>query len=56
MALRIIKAVIDIGNGTDFATGLAYEQFGQAILFGTEDHKEGVEAFLEKRPARFLGK
>lgn len=56
VALKIIKAVINVGSGTDFATGLAYEQFGQAILFGTEDFKEGVGAYLEKRPAKFLGK
>ena len=56
VALKIIKGVIDIGSGTDFATGLAYEQFGQAILFATEDRMEGINAFLEKRPAKFQGK
>jgi enoyl-CoA hydratase len=56
VALRVIKAVIDIGSGTDFNTGLAYEQFGQAILFATEDRKEGIDAFLEKRPPKFQGK
>lgn len=56
VALKIIKGVIDIGSGTDFATGLAYEQFGQAILFATEDRMEGINAFLEKRPANFQGK
>lgn len=56
VAIRVIKAVIDIGSGTDFNTGLAYEQFGQAILFATEDRKEGIDAFLEKRPPEFKGK
>jgi enoyl-CoA hydratase len=25
-------------------------------LFQTEDHKEGVRSFLEKRPARYVGR
>jgi len=25
------------------------------VLFQTEDHREGVASFLEKRPARFKG-
>jgi enoyl-CoA hydratase len=25
-------------------------------LFRTEDHKEGVAAFLEKRPPRYVGR
>ena len=30
------------------------EAFGRA--FGTADFKEGTQAFLEKRPAKFIGK
>lgn len=56
LALKITKGVIDIGSSTDFTTGLAYEQFGQAILFASEDRMEGINAFLEKRPAKFQGK
>jgi 2-(1,2-epoxy-1,2-dihydrophenyl)acetyl-CoA isomerase len=34
---------------------LAYEAFAQAICFQSGDHKEGLNAFLEKRPANFSG-
>jgi enoyl-CoA hydratase len=38
----------------------AEAQYLEATLFGlictTEDMKEGTRAFLEKRPAKFLGK
>ena len=27
-----------------------------ALLFDTEDRREGMRAFVEKRPARFMGK
>ncbi|MEW6275073.1 MAG: enoyl-CoA hydratase-related protein [Bacillota bacterium] len=56
VALRVVKAVIDVGTGTDFPAALAYEQFGQTILWGTEDRQEGMAAFLEKRPPQFKGK
>ena len=35
---------------------LAYEAQLQEIAGGTADHREGVAAFLEKRPARFAGR
>ncbi|AGL00044.1 enoyl-CoA hydratase/isomerase family protein [Desulfoscipio gibsoniae] len=56
VALRVVKSVIDVGTGTDFVTALAFEQFGQTILWGTEDRVEGMEAFLSKRSAKFTGK
>lgn len=56
VALRVVKSVIDVGTGTDFMSALAYEQFGQTILWGTNDRLEGMEAFLEKRPPQFKGK
>ena len=33
----------------------AWEGQAQSICLGTDDHREGVEAFLEKRPPRFRG-
>ena len=41
---------------TDLATALETEAQGQTFCGYTEDHKEGVAAFLEKREATFGGK
>ncbi len=39
----------------DLNTLLEIEANMQAVSFTTQDHKEGVRAFLEKRPANFTG-
>ena len=36
--------------------GLRTEQDAFATIFGSEDAKEGIRAFLEKRAARFQGR
>jgi 2-(1,2-epoxy-1,2-dihydrophenyl)acetyl-CoA isomerase len=33
-----------------------FESYGQAMLRNTEDHAEGVRAFVEKRPAQYSGR
>jgi enoyl-CoA hydratase len=38
-----------------FQTGLNIEKLAQAILYSSEDKSEGTAAFLEKRPANFVG-
>ena len=40
----------------DFAQSLASEGQAQAICLGSDDAVEGVNSFLEKRPARFRGR
>lgn len=47
-----------IGKGADMPLGeaLAYEGNLFALLFATEDQKEGMSAFVEKRRAAFINK
>jgi enoyl-CoA hydratase/carnithine racemase len=33
-----------------------FEAYALAVTLSTDDHREGVQAFREKRPARFSGK
>ena len=52
-ALRYAKACIDRGMQTDIDTGIAIENELFAMCFATEDQKEGMKAFLEKRKPVF---
>ncbi len=54
-ALRAIKHVIDRGIDVDIKTGCAMEVESFAVCFVSEDAKEGVSAFLEKRKPEFKG-
>lgn len=47
------KAALDAALETTLAEGLKVEHQVFASLFATEDQKEGMAAFLEKRSARF---
>ncbi|MEA4941955.1 MAG: enoyl-CoA hydratase-related protein [Oscillibacter sp.] len=53
IAVKYSKACIDRGLQTDLDTGIAIENELFAMCFGTADQKEGMTAFLEKRPAVF---
>lgn len=52
-AIKLAKEAIDNGLEMDFARGARYEADLFALCFTTEDCKEGISAFLEKRPAKF---
>ncbi len=56
VALRLAKATVNEGLRMDLEAGLQYEHQCFSLLFATEDQKEGMKAFLEKRPAKFQGR
>ncbi len=51
-----IKKVLHASFESDLETALEKEAEGQTFCGRTEDHKEGVTAFFEKRPAEFTGR
>jgi enoyl-CoA hydratase/carnithine racemase len=55
-ALRAAKLAIDGGLSMDLAAGLAWESQLFAALFATDDKREGMAAFVEKRPPEFTGR
>jgi enoyl-CoA hydratase/carnithine racemase len=56
LALAVSKRALYQGAENDFDAAVQTETFGLEYLFKTQDHKEAVAAFLEKRPAQFRGK
>jgi enoyl-CoA hydratase len=56
LALQQAKAAINAGLDTDLENGCRYEAEAFGVAFGTEDRREGMRAFLDKRPPRFAGK
>lgn len=55
LAVRFAKAVINWGSTSDLETGLVLERLAQTVLFGTSDHLEGINSFLEKRKPNYTG-
>ena len=56
LALSAAKKVINMALSTDIKTGCNLEQINWSMLFDTEDQKEGISAFIEKRKPDFQGK
>lgn len=56
LAVRLAKLVIRAGMDADQHTGLVVERLAQALLYTTDDKREGAQAFLAKRPAEFTGR
>src|SRR5215471_15089572 len=56
IALRLAKESVNRALETPLQEGLAVERKNFYFLFATEDQKEGMRAFLEKRMAQFTGR
>jgi enoyl-CoA hydratase/carnithine racemase len=55
-ALRAAKLAVDGGLSMDLGSGLAWESQLFAALFATDDRREGMAAFVEKRRPNFTGR
>jgi len=56
VALKVAKALINKGADISLDSALALEREGFGVVASTEDLKEGVSAFTEKRKPVFKGK
>jgi enoyl-CoA hydratase len=56
LAAMAVKDAVNRSQETTLAEGLLYERRLFQSLFATEDQKEGMAAFVEKRVARFRDK
>lgn len=56
VALRAAKALVDRGGEVDLVTGLQLEKTWFSALFGTDDRRIGMDAFVNKQKPRFTGR
>jgi enoyl-CoA hydratase len=56
LALRLAKEAVLKAHETGLSEGLEYERKLFYLLFATDDQKEGMRAFMEKRQAVFAGR
>jgi len=56
VAVRLTKQIVQRGQDMDLANACQQEAYAFGLLCTTEDQKEGMQAFLEKRPAKFVGR
>jgi enoyl-CoA hydratase len=56
IAVRLAKEAVQAAFETSLEEGLEHERKNFFLLFATQDMREGMQAFIEKRPANFQGK
>jgi enoyl-CoA hydratase len=56
LAVRLAKEAVNQADEVSLSAGLELERRLFYLLFASEDKREGMRAFLEKRPGRFTGR
>ncbi|MCH4188318.1 MAG: enoyl-CoA hydratase-related protein [Megasphaera sp.] len=56
IAVQLAKTAVNRGINCDVITGIAYEDEVFGLCFSTDDQKEGMAAFVEKRAKHFTDK
>jgi len=56
LAVRLGKEAVNHAMEVGLAAGLEFERKLFYLLFASEDKREGMKAFLEKRPGQFTGR
>ena len=56
VAVRYCKVAVNDGMQTDIDRAMTIEADLFGLCFATDDQKEGMKAFVEKRKAEFIGK
>jgi enoyl-CoA hydratase len=56
LALAFTMETVDAGLNAGLEEGLRFEAAAFGVIAATEDRREGMRAFLEKRPAVFAGR
>jgi enoyl-CoA hydratase/carnithine racemase len=56
LAVGMAKLIVDQGDGLDKRSQMALERWAQSQLFATDDVREAMMAFIQKRAPKFQGK
>ena len=56
VAVALALEAVDVGLNVGLEEGLRFESMAFGLAAATEDRREGIKAFFERRPPVFSGK